>query len=671
MATSDTLINTLFDGRYRILRRLGRGGMADVYLAEDEELGRRVAVKILNDRHAADEQFVERFRREATNAAGLSHPNIVSIYDRGEAEGTYYIAMEYLEGSTLKDIVGSRGPLPVGEAIGFTRDVLGALKVAHRKGIVHRDIKPHNVMCDADGRVKVTDFGIARAGASQMTEAGSIIGTAQYLSPEQARGGVIDARSDLYSVGVVLYELLTGTVPFNGDTTVEIAMKHLSTTPEPPSARRPELPQALDQIVLRALAKDPDERYQTAEEMDAELARVAEGYPVSPETAEAATQVLAGAGAIDTAATAIARAPTAITPRPPAQPPAVIPPYRPPSRGYYYEEPPPRRRAIWPWIVVGLLVLAAGAAVFLAWGKIQDQLNKNTAVAVPYVVGTKEILAVRRLREAGLTVTSGTGGNSSIKRVPSATVPVAIVISQDPQAGDKVPKGKLVNLQVSTGPPEAVVPDVRGKTLTDAIETLAGRGLRASAMDVPSSKPPQTIVAQDPAPGTKVPTKTTVHINVSKGPEQVAVPNVVGQTYDAAAQQLQSQGFAVARTDQASNEVAGVVIAQNPVANSVSSKGAKVTLYVSKGPTAVQVPDVTGLDEATATAQLQDKGFVVQSNTRVTSDSTEDGLVLEQRPAALTQVKPGSTVTIFVGRFQGTSSSGATSTTTTTTPTVP
>jgi eukaryotic-like serine/threonine-protein kinase len=669
MAASDTLINTLFDGRYRILRRLGRGGMADVYLAEDEELGRRVAVKILNERHAADEQFVERFRREATNAAGLSHPNIVSIYDRGEAEGTYYIAMEYLEGSTLKDIVGRRGPLPVGEAIGFTRDILGALKVAHRKGIVHRDIKPHNVMCDADGRVKVTDFGIARAGTSQMTEAGSIIGTAQYLSPEQARGGVIDARSDLYSVGVVLYELLTGTVPFTGDTTVEIAMKHLSTVPEPPSARRPELPQALDQIVLRALAKDPDERYQTAEEMDAELARVAEGYPVSPETAEAATQVLAGAGAIDTAATAIARAPTAITPRPPAAP-VVVPPYRPPSRGYYYEEPPPRRRAVWPWVVVGLLVLAAGAAVFLAWGKIQDQLNKNTAIAVPNVVGIKEILAVRKLREAGLTVTAANDGTGSIKRVPSATVPEAIVIKQDPQAGDKVPKGKLVNLQVSSGAPEAVVPDVRGKTLTDAIETLAGRGLRASAMDVPSSKPPQTIVAQDPAPGTKVPTKTTVHINVSKGPEQVAVPNVVGQTYDSAAQQLQSAGFAVARSDQASNEQAGVVLAQNPVANSVSSKGAKVTLSVSKGPTAVQIPDVTGEDEATATAQLQDKGFVVQSRDRVTSDVAEDGLVLEQRPGALSEVKPGATVTIFIGRFQGTSSS-ASSTTTSTTPTVP
>src|SRR5437870_3045421 len=235
MSVSDTLIDRIFDRRYRVVRKLGTGGMANVYLAEDQELGRRVAIKMLDERHAQDDQFVERFRREATNAAGLSHPAIVSIYDRGEAEGTYYIAMEYLEGSTLKDIVTRRGPLPVGEAIGFTRDILDALKVAHRKGIVHRDIKPHNVMCDADGRVKVTDFGIARAGASQMTEVGSIIGTAQYLSPEQARGGLVDARSDLYSVGIVLYEMLTGTVPFGGDTPVEIAMRHLSDTPQPPS----------------------------------------------------------------------------------------------------------------------------------------------------------------------------------------------------------------------------------------------------------------------------------------------------------------------------------------------------------------------------------------------------------------------------------------------------
>src|SRR3989441_9369413 len=238
MAVSDTLINTLFDGRYRIVRKLGAGGMADVYLAEDQELGRRVAIKILNERHAGDEQFVERFRREAQNAAALAHPNIVSIYDRGEAEGTYYIAMEYLEGRSLKELILSRGPAPVSVAIDYARQILSALRFAHRNGIVHRDIKPHNVLVDADGHVKVTDFGIARAGASQMTEEGSIIGTAQYLSPEQARGAPVTASSDLYSVGIVLYEMLTGKVPFNGDSAIEIAMKHLNELPKPPSKIR-------------------------------------------------------------------------------------------------------------------------------------------------------------------------------------------------------------------------------------------------------------------------------------------------------------------------------------------------------------------------------------------------------------------------------------------------
>src|SRR5438132_7819569 len=252
MAVTDTLLNTLFDGRYRILRKLGTGGMANVYLAEDEVLGRRVAIKILNDRHAGDDQFVERFRREAKNAAALSHPNVVSIYDRGDAEGTYYIAMEYLDGRSLKELIVARGPAPVNVAIDYARQILAAISFAHRHGIVHRDIKPHNVLVDAEGRLKVTDFGIARAGASQMTEAGSIIGTAQYLSPEQAKGAPVDQTSDLYSVGVVLYELLTGQTPFDGDTPVEIAMKHLSATPRPPSQLRRDVPRDPDLRVMPA-----------------------------------------------------------------------------------------------------------------------------------------------------------------------------------------------------------------------------------------------------------------------------------------------------------------------------------------------------------------------------------------------------------------------------------
>ena len=271
--TEDRLIGTLFHGRYRVERKLGSGGMAEVYLAEDEELGRKVALKILNERHARDEQFVERFKREARNAAGLNHPHIVRVYDRGEVGGTYYIAMEYLDGPTLKELLTRKGPTPPLTAIKFAREILSALAEAHRHEIVHRDIKPHNVIVSPDWNVKVADFGIARAGASQMTEAGSIVGTAQYLSPEQARGKPVDQRSDLYSLGIVLYEMLTGKVPFTGDAAVEIAMKHLSVVPEPPSKLRPEVSHDLDAVVMRALAKDPDDRYASAEEMDADLAR--------------------------------------------------------------------------------------------------------------------------------------------------------------------------------------------------------------------------------------------------------------------------------------------------------------------------------------------------------------------------------------------------------------
>ena len=339
---------TIFAGRYRLERRLGSGGMADVWLAEDQELGRKVAIKILHERYANDVQFVERFRREATHAAGLSHPNVVAIHDRGEAEGSYFIVMEYVEGRTLKELIVTRGMCPIPVAISYARQVLAALRYAHRNGIVHRDIKPHNVLVDNEGRVKVADFGIARAGSSQMTEAGSIIGTAQYLSPEQARGAPVDESSDLYSTGIVLYELLTGKVPFTGETPVEIAMKHLSQIPEAPSTHRPEIPRDLDLVVLRALAKEPAERYRSAKEMDRDLELVGRGEAVVPETEEAATMVLRGE---TTAATAVA------------------PPVRPAGVGgderyRSYDGEVRRGRSWWPWLI------ALGAAIAVSIGAL-------------------------------------------------------------------------------------------------------------------------------------------------------------------------------------------------------------------------------------------------------------------------------------------------------------
>jgi beta-lactam-binding protein with PASTA domain len=636
MAVSDTLIGTVFDGRYRIIRKLGAGGMADVYLAEDQELGRSVAIKILNDRHAADDSFIERFRREAKNAAGLSHPNIVSIYDRGEAEGTYYIAMEYLDGRSLKELIVGRGPAPIKTAIDYARQILAAVGFAHRHGIVHRDIKPHNVLVGAEGRLKVTDFGIARSGASQMTEVGSIIGTAQYLSPEQARGAPVDQTSDLYSVGVVLYEMLTGQVVFTGDTPLEIAMKHLSEVPRPPSELRPEVPHDLDSIVLRALAKDPAERYQGADEMDADLARVLEGLPVDPETETAATAVLSGSGVL-------AAAPTSVLTKPAvAAPPRTTPPGGGPPAGYYgYEGPPRRRRPIWPWVLSILLLLAAGAAAWFAYTKIQDQLDANAPVAVPPVAGIKESLAVDKIRGAGLV--------PQVARDFSNSVEKGTVIDQSPAAGERVAPHSNVDITVSKGKETVTVPSVIGKNRDDAISTLVNAGLDPKAYPVASSKPVDTVTGQDPPAGRVVEKGSRVRINYSSGPAEIDVPSVIGLQFDQASSALQAQGFAVARRDVDSERPKGEVVDQSP--SNQAPKGSTITLSVSKGPPMSTVPDVTAQDEGSAQSTLEQAGFVAQVQRQDVNDPGLDGIVLSQSPTGGSSAKQGSTVTITVGRL--------------------
>jgi beta-lactam-binding protein with PASTA domain/predicted Ser/Thr protein kinase len=650
---ADPLINSLFDGRYRIVRRLGSGGMANVYLAEDQELGRRVAIKILNDRHAGDEQFVERFRREAKNAASLSHPNIVSIYDRGEAEGTYYIAMEYLDGKSLKELILERGPAPVSVAVDYARQILAALRFAHRNGIVHRDIKPHNVLVDGEGHLKVTDFGIARAGASQMTEEGSIIGTAQYLSPEQARGTQVDQTSDLYSLGIVIYEMLTGTVPFTGDSPVEIAMKHLSATPEALSVRRPDIPKAVDMVVLRALAKDPAARYQSAEEMDADLERVGRGFGVSQETEEAATRVIRGVPLSDAAPTAVvpSSAVTQVRPRPPAD-------------DYFDYSAPVRQRSLWPWLLAILLVAGAVIAGFYVYRQIQDQLNQAKPIGVPYLVGIKEANAVKIIHDSGLEIDA-----DHIHRLANADQPKTYVYDQSPNQGDRVGKGSFVELYVSTGPAQVTVPNLVGENQNDAVAKLTDLKLKYDVHDISSSQPQGTVIAQKPKAQTRVAEKTTVRINVSSGPRPIGIPDVRGSSFESAASQLQALGFAVAKQQADSNQPAGTVIDENPAANSFAAKGSTVTLTVSKGPTTAGVPNVEGQDEQTAKSQLEEAGFKVKVQREDTTDEGLDGFVLRQDPPGGTQAEPKSKVTIVVGHFKAAPPPPDTTTTTATTTT--
>jgi serine/threonine-protein kinase len=645
MTITDPFLGTLFDGRYHITRKLGSGGMANVYLAEDQELGRRVAIKLLDDRHSSDDQFVERFRREAKNAAGLSHPNIVSIYDRGEAEGSYYIAMEYVEGRTLKELLVARGPSPIGIAIDYTRQILSALRFAHRNGIVHRDIKPHNVIVDGEGRVKVMDFGIARAGASQMTEAGSIIGTAQYLSPEQARGAPVDQSSDLYSTGVVLYELLTGGVPFTGETPVEIAMKHLSQPPEPPSARRPEVPRDLDYIVLRALAKDPAERYRTAAEMDSDLERIGRGVGVSAETAEAATSVLSRTEVTDALTTVRPAGATAYTP------------------GRYYEyDAAPRRRSIWPWLLALLLLAGSLVGGFFLYERIQDQLSATAQVTVPDVVGIQESLAVADIQEKGL--------EANVRREPHSEVERGIVFAQEPEPPVRIERGNFVTILVSSGKPKVQVPNVVGRNRDDAVAALGDANLRFRVVEINSEQEINSVTAQAPKAGEIVVEGTQVRINVSKGPKPISVPSVVGMAYESAASVLQGAGFAVAREDVEDDAPTGTVVAQNPAAETQAGRGSRVTLQVSIGPSTSTVPDVTSQDEASARDQITGAGFRVRVQDQETTDESLDGIVISQEPPGGSELEPNTIITLFVGRFvtEEAPPPPPTTTTTTTTP---
>jgi beta-lactam-binding protein with PASTA domain/cytochrome c556 len=648
----DAVLGSLVDGRYKVVSRLGAGGMADVYLAEDQQLGRKVALKLLHRRFAEDPGFVERFRREAQAAAGLQHPNVVAVYDRGAYDGTYYIAMEYLPGRTLKRLIRDEAPLDPVRAIDITIQILKAARFAHRRGVIHRDLKPHNVIVDESGHAKVTDFGIARAGASDMTETGSILGTAQYLSPEQAQGHTVSASSDLYAIAVVLYEMLTGRVPFDAEQAVTIALKHVSEAPTAVTAINPSAPAELEQVVMWALNKNPADRPQDADQFIAALEHAKAAITSGQAGQRTAAIAAVGAMAMDVppvAPTLHASAPVG-TPIPTAP----APPDGGETQGGSPEPPrgAPRRRLL--WLAVALLVLllaGGGVAAYL--------LTRPKQVAVPAVVGQQIGPARTRLLQAGFKVS---------EQPETSSHPTGFVFFQSPIGGAKVDKGSTVTLSVSSGPGNTSVPAVVGDTLVKAEQALRRARLTVGAMQSQSSTQyaQGDVINTAPAAGQSVPVNTTVEIFVSSGKPLKAVPNVVGQSQASGKSTLQGAGFTVSVTTQPSSTAkVGNVISQIPSAGAQAQPGSSVTITVATAPTNVSVPSVMRQTAAQATAALQAAGFKVTQTAKDVKKQSNDGIVLSQNPGGGTSAKKGSTVTIVVGHFTGTPT---TTTPTTTTP---
>jgi eukaryotic-like serine/threonine-protein kinase len=645
--------DTIIDGRYRVISRLGSGGMADVYLAQDQLLGREVAVKVLHHHFAEDHEFVERFRREASSAAALSHPNIVGIFDRGEWNGTYYIAMEYVAGRSLKLIVREHGALEPAAAIDIVIQVLRAARSAHRRGVIHRDLKPHNVILDEEGRVRVTDFGIARAGASDMTLTGSIMGTAQYLSPEQAQGFVVSASSDLYSIGVILYELLTGSVPFEGETAVAIAFKQVAAEPSPPSQLNPAVPASLDAVVLRALAKDPAQRYADADELIAVLEHEREMLPafagapapavalseVPPYHAPLAAAAYAGSGAVLVA---------------------------PPATGQYELEngqPPDddggRRRAML-WALGAVLVAAALVLALVL-------TRPSHTVRVPSVTGRSEQAAGAVLRSAGLSPQPSLAS--------SVTVPDGLVIRQVPAAGSVVDSGTKVGIVVSGGPASAPLIDVSGLSAARAQAKLRAAHFKTrTKMQASTTVAAGLVIGTEPAAETQVQEGRMVTVLVSSGPAPVRVPDVTGQTVEAAEATLANAEVSLGTVTRqvSSSQTPGTVLSQSPATGTAVHAGERVDLTVAQAPAEVEIPNVVGAAEAAAAAALKHAGFKPKTESRATTEPSQAGTVLAQSPAGATHAHKGATVTIVVGVLAAqTTPSTPTTTPTTTTPATP
>ncbi|MCX4096556.1 Stk1 family PASTA domain-containing Ser/Thr kinase [Nocardia sp. alder85J] len=615
--------------RYEVGEIIGFGGMSEVHKARDLRLGRDVAIKVLRADLARDPTFYLRFKREAQNAAALNHPAIVAVYDTGEAEvdggPLPYIVMEYVDGETLRDMVRGKGPLPPRRAMEIIADVCAALDFSHKNGIVHRDMKPANIMINRQGAVKVMDFGIARAladSSNPMTQTAAVIGTAQYLSPEQARGEQVDARSDVYSVGCVLFEILTGEPPFTGDSPVAVAYQHVREDPRLPSHVHPGVPRELDSVVLKAMAKNPANRYQTAAEMRADLIRVLGGQrPNAPMvmTDEDRTTFL---GSMDSG------------PRN----------YSDDTDEHDLRRPDRGRRTMLLWVTA----VAAAIVAFALYWILLGPGSRPDQIAIPDLANKPAASAQTDLQKAGFVV--------AVQEKPDGKVAAGNVIATQPLGGSRVDKGSTVTVQVSTGPQQVAVPRLATLSQQQAEQQLNAVGLRMDPQvgrSASSVDDKDKVVNQNPPEGTKVDAGSPITLFLGSGPEQVRVPQVVGQSIDVAQPNLEvTAGFKISIQQVQSSRPKGEVIATTPSGGSMADKGSTVTVQVSSGD--LTMPSLVGLTPAQAVDRLRSAGWTggagqIAQTTQGTFDAGSVGRIVDQQPKAGSSVAKDGIITIVTG----------------------
>jgi beta-lactam-binding protein with PASTA domain/tRNA A-37 threonylcarbamoyl transferase component Bud32 len=640
----------IYSGRYELTHLIARGGMAQVYRAMDRQLERPVALKVLFPELSVDRTFVERFRREAQAAANLSHPNIVPVFDWGEDDGSYFIVMEYVQGRPLSAVLRDPQQLSPRDIATIGAGVAAALAFAHRHGVVHRDVKPGNILMTPDGDVKVTDFGIARAMNTEesLTQTGAVMGTAAYFSPEQAEGKGVDSRSDIYSLGVVLYEMAVGRPPFTGDSPVAVASKHVRDQPVLPRQANPAVPPALEAVIMKAMAKNPDDRYGSAEELRADLLRFADGRPVEAGD-PGLTSVMTAVGATEAIPMTTGRT-------------MAVPPAGPPTDQEDLERKKRTRN-----LIILLIVLLVALAV-IAYFLLRSLGVFGNNVTVPDVVGLTAGQATQTLHNDNLTVGSSTVRTSSTTK--------GDVLSTDPKAGASVGKNSAVDLVVSGGPniPIVAVPSVQGKQLTQAIALLQTANLGYTVHNVTSTQSVGTVLSQDPTAGTKIPATRKVVLTVSATQSEVPVPSVIGQSPASAGSTLSHAGLNVGSQSTAcSSQPSGLVSAQSPVSGTNVQPNTSVNLVVSSG-SCVSVPGVVGQSQSAATSAITGAGLVANTTFDTSCPGgAQPGNVDSQTPAANAQVNSGSTVNISVCQSATTTTTTSTTTpsSTTTTSTAP